>query len=263
MGSPTFQRNHATPMYQQIADYLTKLILDGVYKENEKIPTEVELMEMFDVSRTTVRQAVAQLIKKGLVEKKSGKGTFVLSHRYYHTLNEFKSLYETLSESNIAAQTELVEFNTKPAGGRIARLLGLHENETILQVGRVYYADEHPIAYGLVSVHPRYSAAVHLEEAKIHPIYQILESKFNFKVNQANLEIFADKASPDISQHLHIDVGEPVLGLERLLYTEQEEPIEHTYVFFCADAYRFRISLPGSRSHQKNRFQLLVKKEPS
>ncbi len=258
------QRDQITPMYQQIANYLTQQIMEGIYKEQDRIPTEVDLMKKFDVSRTTVRLAIEQLIKKGLVEKKSGKGTFVTRSKYYHPLKEFKSLYDTLLESNIVAQTELVDFKTKYAGGKILQLLELSSCDKILEVSRLYHVDEQPIVYAQVSVHPRYSGAISLDEAKLHPIYQILENKFNFQVKQAHMEIFAEKAGPVVSKHLNIEKNDTVLGMERVLYTEHHEPIEHTIAYFHADAYRFTISLPSvdkSHNYRMNQFKFTVKQE--
>ena len=81
--------NETVPYHLQIKDILEQEILKGKYKE--KIPSEMELMERFDVSRSTVRQAVSHLVDEGLLKKKHGKGTFVSFRPVMDWLGSFKT----------------------------------------------------------------------------------------------------------------------------------------------------------------------------
>jgi GntR family transcriptional regulator len=256
-------RDEVIPMYQQIADLLNKQILEGEFKAGDKIPTEVELIEQYNVSRTTVRLAVNQLIEKGLVEKKSGKGTFVKKDRLYHPLREFKSLYDTLLESNIIPETELIDFQWKEANKMVCNSLGIPLKSQVLEVTRLYHVSNSPIAFAKLSIPSKYAKHIKLDEARIHPIYQIIEKKFSFKVKQANFEIFSEKPSNDILQYLKMDEHEPILGMERILYDDKGEAAEHTKAYFRADSYRFTITIPGgndSAFDHMNHFPLKVKK---
>ncbi len=70
-------RSSPIPLYYQLAQKLEEEIVLGKYKPNDKFPTDMELSEKFDVSRITVRQALSELISKGLLVRERGRGTFV------------------------------------------------------------------------------------------------------------------------------------------------------------------------------------------
>ena len=65
------------PLYKQLKDLLLQEIKEGIYKANQKIPTELELSEKYQISRMTVRKALAELVEEGVLAKKQGKGTIV------------------------------------------------------------------------------------------------------------------------------------------------------------------------------------------
>ena len=71
--------NHKSPipLYHQLADILTEQIRSGIYKSGDVIPSETGMAKQYNIGRPTVRQAMDTLVKKGLVERKRGSGTFV------------------------------------------------------------------------------------------------------------------------------------------------------------------------------------------
>ena len=71
------QQNTSVPLYRQLKDKILSDISSGKLAEGEKIPTEIELSELYNISRITVRNAVKELVAEGYLVKKQGKGTFV------------------------------------------------------------------------------------------------------------------------------------------------------------------------------------------
>jgi DNA-binding GntR family transcriptional regulator len=255
------KRKSSVPMYQQISKFLKQQIIEGVYSEGTKIPTEIELMEQFDVSRTTVRLAIKEIMNENLVEAKPGKGTFVLKGKVYHHLEGFKGLYETLLEAGISPETELLDFRKEEASPDICQALKLKNKTKVLKVLRLYHVDGHPIALAQISLHSTLSDLITLEEARNHPIYQLFAEKTGFKVKQAHFEIFAENASSKVAEALQIKENDAVLGAERILYTEQGKPVEHTLLWFRSDAYRFTLALERGTKLQMsdlNQFRLTV-----
>jgi GntR family transcriptional regulator len=78
--------HNPVPLYHQVYSFLNKLILDGIMKAGTPFPPETDLAEALNVSRQTVRQAMAQLVREGKIERFSGKGTFVT---YQSLRNQF------------------------------------------------------------------------------------------------------------------------------------------------------------------------------
>lgn len=67
------------PLYYQLYDIITEKIHSGIYNENDKLPSERELCEKYDISRATVRRAMVELEKNDYIYKKQGKGVFISS----------------------------------------------------------------------------------------------------------------------------------------------------------------------------------------
>ena len=85
------------PLWSQLYDILESRILNGDYKEGEVLPSEMALMEEFEVSRVTVRQAMDKLINAKLISRKSGKGTIVLK-RENTVATSFQSSFNGVEE---------------------------------------------------------------------------------------------------------------------------------------------------------------------
>ena len=99
------------PLYKQLKDLILKEIAEGQLKPNQKIPTELEMSEMYQISRMTVRKALAQLVDEGVLAKKQGKGTFVQEQK----------MEEDLSSPN--SFTNLCKRNGKMPGGRTLKFV--------------------------------------------------------------------------------------------------------------------------------------------
>ncbi|MGO4886137.1 GntR family transcriptional regulator [Anaerobacillus sp. MEB173] len=245
-------KNSLQPMYEQISLYIEGEINSGSLGGGEKIPTEVNLMEMFDVSRITVRKAIKALIDKGLVEKKQGKGTFVKQRQFYHQLENFKGLYETLLEGGVNPETDLISFSEIKATQNIALALNLVKGKEIKQVLRVYYIKSVPVALAQINLHPKYSESITKEDAEKHPILELIANNTDSKIGKAHLEIFAETATELTQKYLNVSSKDAVLGAERILYTTEDEPIEHSLLWFRSDSYRFSVDLQGNPMNQRS-----------
>ena len=93
---------------QQVADQLETQIANGVYSVGEKIPTETELSEMYDVSRNTLREAIQSLTSVGILEVRQGNGTYVRATNRFHA--HMKKEYEKVSFENILEVRNALEI---------------------------------------------------------------------------------------------------------------------------------------------------------
>ncbi|MFY0545903.1 GntR family transcriptional regulator [Brevibacillus sp. H7] len=232
-------RKSFIPMYQQISETIQKQIQEGVYTEGAKIPTEQELMELFNVSRTTVRLAIQDMTEKGLIEKKQGKGTFVRNTTIYHPTQGFKGVYETLVAAGMSHETKLIGYKIEEANESTREVFQLQKGEKVKTILRLCFVDGKPAVLAQINLNPSVMDFVTIEEAEQNPIHLILENKLNVPIRQVHLEIFAECASAEIAQALSIQENSAVLGAERVLYTKDGTPVEHTMLWFTAEGHRF------------------------
>ena len=135
------------PLYQQIYDEIKDAIEKGVYAPKERIPSELELAEQYEVSRITVRRAVEELCSDGYLVKQQGRGTFVSTphiNRQFHasTLQTFTAL---CADNDMKAGAHVVDRQIVPARQNVMEFFGLQKDALLLHIKRVRTADGEPI----------------------------------------------------------------------------------------------------------------------
>src|SRR5699024_11697021 len=99
-------RDTSVPLYEQLKDIIEHKINSNEYKVNEQIPSERELGETYDVSRVTVRQAIALAEKEGLVSKVHGVGTFVAKPKIKQQIEEITDFASTATQLGVDERTK-------------------------------------------------------------------------------------------------------------------------------------------------------------
>ena len=136
----------AVPLYVQLKEKIEQKISNGEYKPGEKLQTEGEMAKSFGVSIITVRKAVSELVEKGLVEKKQGKGTFVCQRKVTKDMKKLQSFSEMCAHMGMKAGGRMLENRLEPASEKIARLLNVEKGSQVIYISRVRYADGMPMA---------------------------------------------------------------------------------------------------------------------
>ena len=134
------------PLYVQLKEKIEQKISDGEYKPGEKLQTEGEMAKSFGVSIITVRKAVSELVEKGLVEKKQGKGTFVCQRKVTKDMKKLQSFSEMCAHMGMKAGGRMLENRLELASEKIARLLNVEKGSQVIYISRVRYADGMPMA---------------------------------------------------------------------------------------------------------------------
>ncbi|TFJ93168.1 GntR family transcriptional regulator [Lentibacillus salicampi] len=234
--------NKNEALYLQIKDILVKRIQNGEWREQSLIPTERELMKEFNVSRTTVRQSISILVQTGLLEKTQGRGTIVKPQKLVGRLGRLKGFAEEVVKRGQVPQSKLIRAGFKDQLYTEKTMLEVKEDELILLVERIRFADETPIAlertcwpYDIGNILMQYD----LDEARY---YEILEDH-NIYLNKANEKIAAINATQDEADLLGIRPGEAMLEMNRLSFGMSNHPIEYTVTKYRSDQYHYDIEL--------------------
>ncbi|MGX7245963.1 GntR family transcriptional regulator [Enterococcus quebecensis] len=159
-------------LYLDVADQIKADIMNGTYPVGSLLPTEAELEQLFDVSKITVRRAIELLSSEELVEKKSGKGTTVLSNRPYNKLSKAGTFTEYLNDSGqkVAKKILNLEKVTVRPDSPVYQCLG----EEVVKVSRLYTLDNQPYIYFNYFL-PNSLADVSLEEFENESLYRLMD----------------------------------------------------------------------------------------
>lgn len=233
--------NKNISLYLQVKDILIKRIQEKVWPPNTLIPTEQELMEEFHVSRTTLRQAISILVQEGLLEKKQGKGTIVKSQQLTGN-GRLKGFAEEAMEKGLTPNSKLLRVEFKQDLYHEKSMLNLPDDEEVLVIERIRFADQVPIALER-SCWPSYIGKLFINlDLNSAKFYEILEQN-DIILKRAHEKISAINATLYEADLLGIRGGEAMLETERLSFGLDDRPIEFSTIKFRSDKYHYNLKL--------------------
>ena len=241
MVNPALERSSPVALYQQMAVRLESDIGQGRLRPFQRLPSEVELMAQYAVSRITVRQAVDLLVRRGLAVRRHGKGTFISGPALNHDLHELRGIYETLQSTGLSLRTKLIDFSLHAPPERVRKLFGARK--PLMRLKRLYCVDARPLGL-LVCWLPPGAERFTTADAEANTIYALLRL-LKLDVNRADLTIGGGAAGRRLGRLLRCAASAPLLVLERVSYGSGDAPRELTEFFVRSDGYRFTLSLQG------------------
>lgn len=235
------------PLYSKIYRTLKEEIESGVYRVGDFLPSEDELEKRFGASRTTIRNALSELERDGLILRRRGKGTIVQEPKTAQNMNFISSFTETLQEKGIQVGTGIVTIELIPAPPKVLAALNLEKGEKVYLVQRTRLANGIPIAfmtnYLLARVVPG------LEEKKEAlrrlGLYQLLEEEYGLVLKRAVETIEAYLSGPLEADILQIPEKVPLFHTVRITYLEDGTPFEMVVSIIRADKYEYKVYLEG------------------
>ncbi|HEL1644143.1 TPA: GntR family transcriptional regulator [Streptococcus suis] len=230
------------PLYLQLVDELEVAIRERM-APNDKLFSERELTQVYGVSRITVRLALQELEKRGLVYKKHGKGTYVseISDTAVD-LSQAYSFTEQMKKIGKVPRTSILSFKLVKASDYIAQHLQLSQGEEVFEVERLRLADEVPMMLERTYVPASLFPALTAIRMREKPLYEIFLEDYGQTIRLAEEEFYASIALDNEAKILGIPSNSPVLHLVRKTYNDKNRIIEFTFSIARADQFRYKIS---------------------
>jgi GntR family transcriptional regulator len=230
------------PLYRQVFGILRQRIVDSVYAAGEQLLTEDGLAAEFGVSRATIRQAVGELVRQGLVDRKQGRGTFVLPNAGHVLGQRFRgSLADLISETERAKVKHVDVSHGSRLKRRIAEALKL-DDPVATVVRRTRTMDGKTFAFTVNYLPSPYGEMVSVKELRKTGLMTLLESK-GVKFASAHQSIRAELADLEVCSQLEMEFGEAVLFAERVLFDAGQKPIQFVQTWYRGDLYEYSVML--------------------
>lgn len=238
------------PLYSQIREVLRNHILNGTYAPLSRVPSESELGELFKVSRITIRQALNDLQKDGLIFRIPGKGTYVSKPKAFQNVSSLQGLAESLARFGHEVTNRVRSFHYAPAPPLVAERLHLSEGEQVAEIKRVRYVNREPVSLEVTYLPEE--AAKGLEKADLitRDIFLILENDLGYSLGHADLSIDAVQANEELATVLNIAIGAPIMRIERLTHLEDGTPLDFEYLYYRGDAFQYRLRIDRQRAER-------------
>ena len=230
------------PLYRDVATALERAIRDGLWKAGEQIPTESELEQRFRASRGTLRMAVSELVRKGLLHRQPGRGTFVLGPSFDSLERYFR--YERLAgDERIQPRNEVLDQRMVAADPEAAAALGVAPRSEVAFLRRLRFHQEEPFLLVDSYFHPEAWALVAGADFSGTPLYDVFKNEFGLYVVSADEFLRASLASPEEARMLQVERGTAVIRLERTAFTFEARPIEYRRAVGRGDRFRYHVRL--------------------
>lgn len=232
----------SVPMYTQIREIIRRRVLDGTYPPHSQMPSESQMMEAFSVSRITVRQALGDLQKEGLIFKVPGKGSFVAKPKAFQSLSRLQGFGEAMAPSGYETFSQVLSLRRVSASPTVAQRLGLKPAAPVFEIQRLRYLNREPISVDLSYFHPALGERLAQEDLPTRDIFLILENDYGLALTHADVQIEAISADEGLARHLHIEEGSPLLRIERLTCAG-DQPIDFEFLYYRGDAFQYRLRI--------------------
>lgn len=233
--------SHPLPLYVQLRDHLAQRIQSGQWAPGDRISTEMELMDEYSVGRATVRQALSDLVARGMLCRKQGKGTFVNVETGTHDLELALSYSAEMQARGIRPGAVVLKVDIAVADREVRDRLGLRRGQKVLRLDRVRTADGNPIA--LEQTFLNYGLFPGIEHSDFEgSLYQLITRRYGIPLIHATHTINAALADDRFSRHVRVPSGSPVLVLERVTFTRNNQAVD--FVRFHCRTDLYRVSLP-------------------
>ena len=226
-----------SPLYERVESVLAGDIADGSLPPETQLPSEDGLVERFKVSRTTVRKAIQNLVERGLVEVRRGKGTFVTQPKITQELTELTGFVEDMQAAGRTPTARLLDKRIVAADEAVARHLALPPGALVVRLQRL--ADGVAMSFDETYLPRDLGERVAENDLEVEPVFALLENKYDTPLVEAEYELEAAAADPVVAQALQVPARSPIFLIERTSYTTGNRPIDYERLHYRGDLIRF------------------------
>lgn len=241
MGKSAF--SSANPLYQQLMDDIKLDISNQKYRHGDKIPSETELAEIYNVSRITVRRAVSELCDEGYLAKHQGKGTFVTPPKITRKIMQdthVHSFTATCAMSGMQPGGRTVGIRIVPSRQEEQHFLKLPKDSNVIYLQRIRTADGDPVMLENTFLpSPEFDSLLSTDLTN-RSLNETLRQKYSRSlVVRQTTKVEVSRASPEHAQLLNITPGDPLFFITAYFLDERDNPIAIARHYFLASRFIF------------------------
>ncbi len=230
------------PYHYQLRELLRGDVEAGRWKVGERLPSERELCETFNLSRTTVREAIDALVNEGLLRREKGRGTFVAEPKILEGLLQSPAGFtDSMAEQGYRVDTKVLRMEAVPARPSVARELHLAVDEQVIRIDRLRFILGEPILLVTSYLPHRLCAQLMGEDLVRNSLYHLLQDRCGLRIAKAKRLMEAVAANEMEARLLGIKPGAPLMLIESTSYLDDGTPVEMFKAVHRGDRTRFLV----------------------
>lgn len=236
----TLNTESSIPLYKQLYNLLTEQISKGLLKPGDKIPSEGQLVELYNISRVTVRAAIEMMVKEGILIKRHGKGTYVAMPIFVES-KAGGSFTKSCLQNNVVPHTEVLSVDTVSCPSEAARYLQVEEGTPVHRICRVRYTDQIPVIFEVDYFRKSDDYILHGD------FENMLMSDIIFSHTGLNVQQFEDVfdiniASKEQAKMLKCPTGTPLLTVHQIVMTTNRQILYYNEQNILTDRYKYAVN---------------------
>jgi GntR family transcriptional regulator len=246
---PNIDKHNGIPYYYQLKNFIKEEIESGNWKPGEQILPEIKVCELFNISRTVVRQTYQELVNEGYLIKKKAKGTFISEPKINENIvQSLMGFYEDMTARGFKVKNDVLWQKKIPATKKVAKHLKLEEGEEVVVIRRLRSINDEPIVIDRTYIPYRFCEGILDEDFSNRSLYTYLEGQHNLKIDRGRRYIEAVVASEEEARLLNAKKGVPLLYIESVVYLKDGTPLEYYSAVHRGDRMRLVTELKRIKS---------------
>ena len=230
------------PYYQQLKRILVKGIESGT--EGDMLPSESELCKQYSVSRTVVRQALAELEAEGLVHKVKGKGTYVTGRTLNTSFVQHSlGFYESMQRAGHTVRSKVLALRTEPSTVSLAKLVEIGLGEEVIRFDRVRSVDRRAVQVVRTVLPARLFPGLTDMDMTDRSLYQVLAENYGVHPATGHRAIDATALTAEDAKHLRVQTGLPALRVESVTRSADGVLFEYYVAIYRGDNFKFELEV--------------------
>jgi len=244
-------RHSPVPAYHQLAQVLRMRIQRGDWGVGEQLPTEIQLSSEYDVSRSTVRQALSELAENLVVSREHGKGTFVLAatRLLMNDLSLPMGLAHRARSQGVDLQAKVLSISAiDDVPDEVRQRLQLGAGDEVIELRRMMTLDSAPAAL-VLSWLPAGRVPGLLKDGLVDgSISHTLVTRYGVELGRYDNQLEVAGATQEQAELLGVEMNDPLILLSALCLSVDEVPLEDSQTYWRADRVRLRFGVTPPRS---------------
>lgn len=237
--------NKARYQYYKVYQDIRDKIEQGFVKPGEKLSTEKELQTAYQVSRDTVRKALAKLEQEGFIHRKSALGTFVRQDKSDYALSYMKSFTEQMKSRGIVPSSELERIELKDSvKPEVKEALRLSDGEKCYVICRTRKGDGNPMAYEVTYIPYRICPDIQKYLDNQASLYDIYENVYQLQLGFGTIQLEAEMPTVKLQEKLNVSKDSPMLLMRCVMVLTDDTPLYYVECSYIGERYVFSTKIP-------------------
>jgi GntR family transcriptional regulator len=239
-------RSSPIPLYHQLKEILRARIENGNWKAGDLLPNENLIAGEYGLSRGTVREAMEDLVREGLLNRQRGRGTFVSAPKLEQGIMNLFSIHEYTKQTGHTPGSQILEFIEEEPNNKLQNYLQLTEGKQVYKLVRIRTVDGEPMMYDRVYLPSKDFPGLKSKDLLSTSLYEILARDYNTVLGKAKQTFEPVLIDQYESTLLHVEKGAPALLIERVTYRINGTPVVYSKIIIRGDRCRFSAEISSS-----------------